>query len=493
MDATLLALDAGTTGVSAVLFDAELRRLARAYREFPQRFPRPGWVEHEAAAILAAVDAVLAEVLAHPRAADAAALGITNQRETLFALERTSGRALLPGIVWQDRRTEARCEELRAAGHEERVRARTGLVLDPYFSATKLEWMLLNHPDVAARARAGEVVFATVDSLILAHLTRGKTLATDVTNASRTLLFDIGARRWDDELCALFGARPSWLVEVRGSAADFGQTDPGRTAGRALPIRGVAGDQQAALFGQGCFEAGSLKVTFGTGSFLLLNTGSERRSSPGGLLTTLAAGRRGEPVFALEGSVFVCGALVQWLRDQLGIIARAGEIEALARSVPDSGGVFVVPAFAGLGAPYWDAGARGAILGLTRGSSRAHVARAALESLAFQNAELIELLRAESGLAVDVLLADGGAAENDLLLQLQADLAGVCVRRPADLAATARGAAALAGLGVGLWSDPAQPAGLRDGSVDFQPGPPAKERKSRMAAWKRAVRRVRSR
>ncbi len=493
MDPTLLALDAGTTGVSAVLFDAELRPLVRAYREFAQRFPRPGWVEHEASAILGALDAVVAEALAHPRAASVAALGLTNQRETVFALARSDGRALGPGIVWQDRRTEQRCAELRAAGHLARVRARTGLVLDPYFSATKAEWMLRNDPALAARARAGEVVFATVDTLILAHLSGGKTLATDVTNASRTLLFDIERRCWDAELCALFGLAPEWLPEVRGSSADFGRTDPARTAGRALPIHGVAGDQQAALFGQGCFDPGTLKATYGTGSFLLLNTGAERRDSAGGLLTTLAVGRRGEPVFALEGSVFVCGALVQWLRDQLGLVARARDIEALARSVPDTGGVTVVPAFAGLGAPYWDADARGAILGLTRGSSRAQIARAALEAMAFQNAELVELLRTESGLAVELLLADGGAAENDLLMQLQADLAGVRVRRPADLAATARGAAALAGLGHGLWNDPDQPAGLRDGSVDFDAQVGVRERAQRMRDWKSAVQRVRTR
>jgi glycerol kinase len=493
VDATLLALDAGTTGVSAVLFDAELRPLQRAYREFAQRFPRPGWVEHEAPAILAAVDQVLAEALAHPRARSLAALGLTNQRETVFALERASGKALGPGIVWQDRRTEARCQELRAAGRGELVRARTGLVLDPYFSATKIEWMLGSDAELARRARAGEVVFATVDTLLLAHLTGGRVLATDPTNASRTMLFDIDARRFDAELCALFGADPRWLAEVRPSSGDFGATDPARTAGRALPIRGVAGDQQAALFGQGGFDAGSLKVTYGTGSFLLLNTGAERRDSARGLLTTLAVGRDGRAAYALEGSVFVCGALVQWLRDELGLIERSSEIEALARSVADSGGVFVVPAFTGLGAPYWDAGARGAILGLTRGSGRGELARAALEAMAFQNAELIELLRLDSGLAVAELLADGGAAENDLLLQLQADFAGATVRRPANLAATARGAAALAGLGIGLWPDPGTPAALRDDLAAFTPALPAKARKKRMTAWRRAVRRVRTR
>jgi glycerol kinase len=491
MDATLLALDAGTTGVSAVLFDADLRPLTRAYREFEQRFPRPGWVEHAPGAILGAADAVLAEALAHPRARDVVALGLTNQRETVFALDRASGRALGNGIVWQDRRTEPRCAELRAAGHEALVRARTGLLLDPYFSATKIEWMLAHDPELARRSGRGEVVFATVDTLLLAHLTGGATLATDPTNAARTLVYDIGARRFDAELCALFGLDPAWFAAVRPSTGEFGHTLPARTGGRALPIRGVAGDQQAALFGQGCFDPGTLKATYGTGSFLVLNTGTERKSSERGLLTTLAVGGAGEPVFALEGSVFVCGALVQWLRDQLGILTRSAEIEALARSVPDAGGVFVVPAFAGLGAPYWDADARGAILGLTRGSSRAHVARAALEALAFQEAEVIALLRAESGHPVEVLLADGGAAENALLMQLQADLAGVRVRRPADLAATARGAAGLAGLGAGVFTDPRTPAALRDDFAEFEPRSSAPERDARMAAWRRAVSRVR--
>lgn len=492
MDATLLALDAGTTGVSAVLFDADLRPLYRAYREFAQRFPRPGWVEHEAAAILGAVDAVLAEALAHPRARAVAALGLSNQRETVFALERASGRALAPGIVWQDRRTDERCAELRAAGRGPELQRRTGLLLDPYFSATKIEWMLAHDAELARRARAGEVLFGTVDTLLLAHLTGGRTWATDPTNASRTLLYDLDARRFDPGLCALFGADPRWLAEVRPSAGDFGTTLPARTGGRALPIRGVAGDQQAALFGQGCFDAGSLKITFGTGSFLLLNTGAARRDSARGLLTTLAVGRAGEVVYALEGSVFVCGALVQWLRDQLGLVARAGEIEALARGVSDAGGVFIVPAFTGLGAPYWDAEARGAILGLTRGSSRAHLARAALEAMAFQNAELIEILRAESGLAIEECLADGGAAENELLLELQADLAGVRVRRPTNLAATARGAAALAGLGIGLWRDPSVPAALRDDVREFRPALAAPQRVARLSGWRAAVARVRS-
>lgn len=492
MRETLIALDAGTTGVTGLVFDRELRPLVRAYREFPQRFPRPGWVEHEAGAILGALDEVLAELCEHPEAARAVALGLTNQRETVFALERATGRALRPGIVWQDRRTAARCQELRGTPAEARVRQRTGLVLDPYFSATKIEWLLRDDPELRRRARAGEIVFGTVDTLILAHLVGCSSFATDATNASRTMLLDIDAQAWDAELLALFGVEAAWLPEVRPSVGEFGTTLPERTGGRALPVRGVAGDQQAALFGQGGFDPGAFKVTFGTGSFLLLNTGGERRDSQRGLLTTLAVGRDGQKTYALEGSVFICGALVQWLRDELGFFDDAAQIESLAAEVPDAGGVSFVPAFAGLGAPYWDAGARGAILGLTRGSTRAHIARAALEAIALQNVELLELLREESGLGIELLRADGGAARNDLLMQLQADLGAVQVQRGAVVEATARGAAALAGLGAELWDDPGRPAALGEDATLFRPALDEKERRERLAAWRAAVARVRS-
>ncbi len=484
----LIAIDAGTTGVTAVLHDEALRPLARSYREFEQGFPKPGWVEHEASAILAAVDAVLGELLASSEAADVAAIGITNQRETVFALERSSGAALGSGIVWQDRRTADRCAELAREGRAELVRRRTGLVLDPYFSATKIEWMLRERDGLRARAEAGDVCFCTVDTLVLQHLTGRATWATDPTNAARTMLYDVERRAWDAELCGLFGVDPSWLPEVRRSAGRFGVTAPEVTGGRAIPVRGVAGDQQAALFGQGCLDAGSFKTTYGTGCFLLLNTGARRVDSTRGLVTTLAVGRDGAPCYAVEGSVFIAGALVQWLRDQMGFFDDAAEIEALARSVDDAGGVTIVPAFAGLGAPHWDADARGAILGLTRGSGRAHLARAALEAIALQNAELVEVLRAESGLAIDELLADGGAARNDLLLQLQADFAGARVRRPASVEATARGAAALAGLETGLWDAASQPA--TGDATTFEPELDAAGRKERLDAWREAVGRV---
>jgi glycerol kinase len=489
MTRTLLAIDAGTTGVTSILFDDQLEPLARSSREFEQLFPEPGQVEHSAEAILEALDATLTEVLEGVQTAPAA-VGITNQRETVFALDLESGRTLGTGIVWQDRRTAGRCAELKAAGHEDLVRARTGLVLDPYFSGTKIEWLLGQREGVAAGARAGRVRFCTVDALIVHHLTEGERCATDPTNASRTLLYDIDARDWSADLGALLGIETEWLPEVLSSTGDFGEARlPG---GLRAPIRGIAGDQQAALFGQGCVREGSFKNTYGTGCFLLLNTGERRVDSTSGLLTTLAVGPTGEPCYALEGSVFSGGLIVQWLRDGLGILDHAAESEVLAREVPDSAGVFLVPAFAGLGAPYWDPDARAALLGLTRGTRRPHIARAALEAIALQCAEIVELLRADTGLAIDELLVDGGAAANDLLLSLQADAAGLTVIRPSQVEATARGAAALAGLGVGLWQNPdavLAPAGESD---RFSPQLDGAGRDEWLARWKAAVVRVRS-
>jgi glycerol kinase len=489
MGATLLAIDAGTTGVSSVLFDERLRPLARAYREFAQHFPQPGWVEHDATEILAAVDATLDEIHAHPRAGAAVALGVTNQRETVFALERSSGRAIGRGIVWQDRRTAERCAELESAGHAGLVQVRSGLRLDPYFSATKIEWMLRHRAGLRERAARGEVVFATVDTLLLRHLAAADVYRTDPTNASRTLLYDIDAQRWDAGLCGIFGVDPAWLPEVRPSSGSFGEVR-GPHAFRGLPILGTAGDQQAALLGHGGSAAGDLKITYGTGCFLLLNTGAVRRRVPNGFLGTLALGPRGRVCHALEGSVFMGGAVIQFLRDQLGLLARSSDSEALARSVPDTAGVHLVPAFAGLGAPYWDPHARGAILGLTRGTTRAHIVRAGLEAIAFQNAELLDLLRRESDVELREVRVDGGAVENDLLLELQANFSGLEIVRAPISAATARGAATLAGWGAGWWSDGELPRS--DGVTQrFLPRLDAAARAARLAGWRSAVARVR--
>ncbi|MFT7678977.1 MAG: glycerol kinase [Planctomycetota bacterium] len=485
----ILALDAGTTGVTAVIFDGDLRPVQRAYAEFPQHFPEPGWVEHRADEILAAVDRVLAEVLAgSPGRIDA--MGLTNQRETLFALDRRTGRALGPGIVWQDRRTSARCLELKAAGLEAKVRRTTGLLLDPYFSGTKAEWMLRERPAVAAAAQAGELDFVTVDGLVARHLSVGEGTLTDFTNASRTLLFDIDSRAWDADLCAELGVPLDSLPSVHGSTADFGMAQlPG---GQSAPLTGLAGDQQAALFGQACWEPGECKATYGTGVFLVQNAGAKRPDSDNGLLTTLAVGRAGQPVYALEGSVFSGGLVIQWLRDGLGILAQASESEAMARRVPDCGGVHLVPAFAGLGAPYWDPDARAALLGMTRGSTSEHIVRAALECIALQCTEVIELLRDASGLPVDQLRVDGGATANNLLMEMQADFSGARILRAAEAEATARGAAALAALGANLLDDPGQAAAFADAPQVFEPSIDPGARAERLVKWRAAVARVRS-
>ena len=485
----LIGLDAGTTGVTAVLYDENLRPLARAYREFSQHFPQPGWVEHDAEEIRGALWAVLGEVLAGVDQ-PIAAVGLTNQRETVFAVERATGRALGRGIVWQDRRTHERCQGLRGDGFEETIRGKTGLVLDPYFSASKMEWMLRERSGLRDRMERGEVVFATVNSLILQTLCGGKRWWTDGTNASRTMLFDIDQGAWSPELCGMFGVDENSLPEVAASCFEFGvATLPGE---RRVAVRGMAGDQQAALFGQGCLQAGDSKTTYGTGCFLMLNTGAQRVDSKAGLLTTLALGPKGENVFALEGSVFTGGAVIQWLRDGLGILKHAEESEALARAVPDTGGVVLVPAFSGLGAPHWDAQARGALFGMTRGTGREHIVRAALESIALQCVDIVDVLRAETGLEIASMKVDGGAVRNDLLMQMQADLARVTVLRPRDVESTARGAAACAGIGAGLWEDANGIAGLREVAEKFEPRMGAEEVRGIRERWQQAVDRVKS-
>jgi len=471
----ILALDQGTTGSRAFVIDADGHVRGSGYHELPQHFPRPGWVEHDPEVIWATTLAAARDALVAARAdgADLAAIGITNQRETTILWDRASGRPLHRAIVWQDRRTAERCRQLDAA----MIAEKTGLVPDPYFSATKLEWLLgaTGHPAGAA--------FGTVDTWLVHRLTKGAAHVTDPTNASRTMLYDIRARAWDPELLRLFGVDASLLPEVRPSAGTFGVADR-EWFGREIPITGIAGDQQAALFGQGCTAPGSAKNTYGTGAFLLLNTGGRLVHSRAGLLTTVACDERGKAAYALEGSVFIAGAAVQWLRDGLGLIAQAKETEDLARSVPDSAGVVFVPALTGLGAPHWEAEARGAIFGLTRGATRAHLARATLESMAFAVREVLDAMTADAGLAVPDLRVDGGAAANDWLMQFQADVLGVPIRRPDLVESTALGAAGLAGIGAGIWD------GARDFMAhrhyrDFEPGPlPA----ARWQEWQRAVR-----
>jgi glycerol kinase len=481
--AAILALDQGTTGSTALVIHQDGSVLGRGYREFTQHYPQPGWVEHDA-------DEIFRVSLEAMRDAIAAAgerpvgLGITNQRETVVLWDRRTLRPVAPAIVWQDRRTAARCRELKESGAEQLLRERTGLVADPYFSATKLEW-LLRDDEHRRRAGRGELAAGTVESWLVARLTGGAVHVTDHTNASRTLLYDLRRRSWDPGLLELFGVPGELLPRIVGSAEAVGEADPAHL-GFALPITGLAGDQQAALFGQGCWSEGLAKNTYGTGAFLLVYRGQEPPKAPTGVLATAACGPRGEPAYALEGSVFIAGAAVQWLRDGLGLIRTAAETEALARSVPDTGGVHFVPAFVGLGTPYWEPEARGMITGLTRGTTRAHLARAALEAIVFSSAELLDAMVGSEGLAVPALRADGGAAANDWLMQHQADILGVPVERPDMVETTALGAAGLAGLALGVWRNSTEFLSGRR-FTRFDPRLGADERRARLAGWRRAV------
>ncbi len=488
----ILALDQGTTSSRAIVFDRAGEPISTAQQEFRQIFPQPGWVEHDPEEIFASQRDVAARALAQAGLAssDVAAVGITNQRETTILWERATGRPVANAIVWQDRRTASRCDALRQAGHDAAFRERTGLVLDAYFSGTKLAWLLDCVPGARERAERGELAFGTVDSWLAWQLTRGEAHVTDASNASRTLLFNIHSLDWDDELLAILGIPRAVLPRVMQAGEIVGRTScEGLPAG--LPIAGMSGDQQAALFGQACHRPGLAKNTYGTGCFLLMNTGERPSASRHRLLTTVAW-RRGERAhYALEGSVFVGGAAVQWLRDGLGIIERAEEVGPLAASVPDSGGVHFVPALAGLGSPHWDPHARGTIVGLTRGSTRAHLARATLEAIAFQSAELLAAMVADSGIALAELRVDGGATANDLLMQIQADLLGVPVVRPRVRETTALGAAYHAGLAVGFWEDEAQIASLWSRDRAFEPLASRDEAESRLAQWRRAVERSR--
>jgi glycerol kinase len=490
----VVAIDQGTTGSTVLVFDRSGRIVGRAYSEFKQHFPRPGWVEHDPEEIWRVTLRVLRQACRRARvhARDVAALGITNQRETTVLWDRATGKPVHRAIVWQDRRTAPLCETLRADGAEAQVREKTGLVLDPYFSGTKLRWLLEHVPRAAERARRGELCFGTIDTWLVWRLTRGKVHATDATNASRTLLYDIHARAWDASLCALLEVPEAILPAVHPSSGEFGQTTAD-ILGVPIPIAGIAGDQQAALFGQGCVDAGMAKNTYGTGCFLLLNTGSRPVRSEHGLLTTIACDARGAPAYALEGSVFIAGAAIQWLRDGLGLLRKAAESERLARSVDSSLGVYLVPAFVGLGAPYWDPEARGALLGLTRGVRRAHVVRAALESLAFQTRDVVEAMAGDAGDAISTLRVDGGAAANGFLMQFQADLLGVPVERPRVVETTAMGAAFLAGLGIGFWRSQAELARARRIDRCFRPRMRPETRDALYRGWQAAVDRVRSR
>ena len=489
--AVVLALDQGTTSSRAIVFEHDGSIRAAAQQEFPQIFPRPGWVEHDPTEIWATQSGVMHEALAKAGvgARDVAAIGITNQRETTVVWERATGRPIANAIVWQDRRTAPLCDELRNAGHAPMIAAKTGLVIDAYFSGTKLKWLLDNVPSARARARAGELAFGTIDAWLVWQLSDGRIHATDATNASRTMLFNIHTGDWDDDLLRLFDVPREMLPSVVASSGVCADT---MLDGSTLPIAGIAGDQQAALFGQACLDRGLAKNTYGTGCFLLLNTGNTAVASHNNLVTTVAWKRDGQLTYALEGSVFIGGAVVQWLRDGLQIIRSAAEVEALANSVPDNGGVYIVPAFAGLGAPHWDAYARGSIFGLTRGATKAHLARAALESIAYQSADVLDAMQKDAGITLSELRVDGGATCDDLLMQFQADVLGVPVVRPKVLETTALGAAYLAGLATGFWNSLDDIRANWRVDRRFEPQMPRERAAELRAGWNKAVERAKA-
>jgi glycerol kinase len=486
----VLALDQGTTSSRAIVFNLLGQVVAVAQEEFTQFFPKPGWVEHDADEIWRTQLAVARTALRRARlkATDVAAIGITNQRETTVIWDRETGEPVHRAIVWQDRRTAGFCDGLKKQGAEAMVRDKTGLVVDAYFSGTKVRWLLDHVPGLKKRARAGKLAFGTIDSWLLWKLTEGRVHATDVTNASRTMLMDLRRCAWDAELLELLGVPEGLLPEIRSSSEVYGETT---VLGGSIPIAGMAGDQHAALFGQRCVAPGMVKNTYGTGCFMLMHTGTERIASKNQLLTTAAWKLGGEPVeYALEGSVFIAGAIVQWLRDGLGLIKKAAEIEALAAQVESSEGVYLVPALTGLGAPHWDAYARGTILGLTRGTTKAHIARAALEGIAFQVADILQAMERDSGVKLKELRVDGGASNNGLLMQFQADVLGVPVLRPAITETTALGAAGLAGLAVGLWAGEKELNRVWQAEAKFVPKMREKVRERLMVGWRRAVERA---
>jgi len=487
----ILALDQGTTSSRAILFDRAGSIVAVAQKEFPQIFPKPGWVEHNPNDIWSSQSSVTTEVLAKAgvHSSHVAAIGITNQRETTVVWDRRTGQPVCNAIVWQDRRTAPICDRLKAKGLAPLIRRKTGLVIDAYFSGTKLQWILQNVPGVKAKARAGDLAFGTVDSWLVWNLTRGKCHVTDASNASRTMLFNLKTGNWDDELLDLFGIPRSVLPDVRSSSEVYGEAEVFPTR---IPIAGIAGDQQAALFGQVCTQPGMVKNTYGTGCFMLMNTGAKPIASKKNLLTTVAWRLGGRTEFALEGSIFIAGAVVQWLRDGLGIIKTSAEVEALASQVADTHGVYLVPAFAGLGAPHWDQYARGILAGLTRGTTTAHIARAALEGIAYQVADVLHAMESDAGIKLKELRVDGGACANNLLMQFQADILGVPVVRPKVSETTALGAAYLAGLAVGYWKDQKEIAAQWQVDRRFTPAMKPAPRKKLLAGWAKALGRAKS-
>lgn len=484
----IMALDQGTTSSRCIIFDHSGAMLASAQKEFAQHYPKPGWVEHDAAEIWETTLEVARGAMAKAglSAADIAAIGITNQRETTVVWDKETGAPVCPAIVWQCRRTAPMADALAASGWAEKIRQRTGLVPDAYFSGTKLRWILDKVPGARQGAEEGRLLFGTIDSWLIWKLTGGRAHVTDVTNASRTMLFDIRRLRWDPELLELFGIPEQMLPRVQPSSCIYGETEPGLFGGK-IPVAGAAGDQQSALFGQCCFEAGDVKNTYGTGCFLLMHTGSEPVFSENGLITTIAASGPGRIRYALEGSVFTAGAAVQWLRDEMGLISDAAASEAAARSVADTGGVYVVPAFTGLGAPYWNQYARGTITGITRGFTRAQLVRATLESIAYQTCDICRAMESDAGVELTRLRVDGGAAANDLLMQFQSDLLGAEVLRPACIETTALGAAYLAGLAVGYWKDTADIRQNRQTGRVFLPEMRDATRAKLLKGWNRAL------
>jgi len=489
----IVALDQGTTSSRAIIFDRDANIVSVAQREFPQYYPRPGWVEHNPMEIWATQSAALTEVLARTgiRSDQIAGIGIANQRETTVVWDKLSGQPIHNAIVWQCRRTTSICEELKARGLEAYIREHTGLVVDAYFSATKIKWLLDNVEGAREKAKRGELLFGTIDSWLVWKLTGGRVHVTDYSNASRTMLLDLKALSWDQLLLDEMGIPVSMLPEVRSSAEVYGQTNIGGRGGTRIPIAGIAGDQQAALFGQQCFTKGMAKNTYGTGCFLLMNTGDELVHSGNGLLTTLACSPEGKVNYALEGAVFMGGATIQWLRDELGLIREAADSHYFATRVGDTHGVYLVPAFVGLGAPYWDPYARGTIVGLTRGSNRNHIIRAALESIAYQSRDVLDVMQQDAGLELTQLRVDGGAVANDFLMQFQADITGAEVVRPKSIESTAKGAAFLAGLAVGFWSSAAELQEKAEIETVFSPQMDLKTREALYTGWQKAVGRAR--